>query len=216
MKIFLDTAHVESIKKWLGIIDGVTTNPSLLAQEGDSPSTVLATICELGLSEVSVEVTEEKPEAVYKQAQKIAAYAPNIIVKIPCKSEYISVIKQLVSEGIKLNITLIFSLSQAVYMSKLGVKYISPFVGRLDDINEDGMALVRDIRAMLDHYSFSTLLLAASIRHTAHVQAAVRAGADVITMPEKVLNESFEHSLTEKGIKKFLDDWKKCGVRQFP
>ena len=219
MKVFLDTANVQSIKKWVstGIIDGVTTNPTLLAKEGDAPAAALNEISSLlGDKDLSIEVTETAPEAVYEQAKRIARWGKNIVVKIPCKIEYLFVIKRLVKEGVALNITLVFSLPQSLYMAKLGVRYISPFIGRLDDISEDGMTLIWDIRAMLDHYKFSTQLLAASIRHLDHVREVIQSGADVITLPEKLLEESFFHQLTDKGIEKFMADWEKLGIREFP
>jgi len=240
MKIFLDTANLEVIKKWndTGIIDGVTTNPTHLStlRQAPLPSTGLRTgfardrqdnrgikellkkICSvMSHGDVSIEVTETEPEKVYTQAKKIAAIAENVVVKIPCHQEYYAIIKKLVAEEVQLNITLLFSLIQGLFMCKLGVKYISPFVGRLDDIDTDGMDLIDDLRIMVDEYQFeNTKILAASIRNLRHFHDAILIGSDVITVPATVLEKATQHPLTDKGMKKFIDDWKKLGIKQFP
>ena len=219
MKIFLDTAHIESIQKWVqtGLIDGVTTNPTHLSKEGNNPTAQVLAICDLlpsGL--ISVEITETEPDAVYLQARKIAALSDNIAVKIPCHPHYYSVIKKLIGEGVTLNITLVFSLAQGLMMAKLGAQYISPFVGRLDDINIDGIELIQHLRHMIDWYDFETELLAASIRDVTHFEKALLAGADIATLPIEVFEKSLTHQLTDKGMAQFLADWKKLNITHFP
>jgi transaldolase len=219
MKIFLDTPNVQAIKKWLptGLIDGVTTNPSNLSKEGGDPKKHVLEICKIlpdGL--ISVEVTEKNPELVYKQAQEIAKLASNVVVKIPCHADYYTVIKKLVDEGIKLNITLVFTAIQGLMMSKIGVEIISPFVGRWDDIDIEGSDLLVEMREMIDQYDFSTQVLAASIRSPRHFNKAILAGADIITLPIEVFEKSIEHPLTNLGMEKFEADWKELGIKQFP
>jgi transaldolase len=219
MKIFLDTANTESIKKWAqtGLIDGVTTNPTHLSKEGKNPTEQVLDICSMLPSGViSVEVVQTEPEKVYAQAHAIAALAKNIAVKIPCHAQYYATIKRLVDEGITLNITLVFSLAQGLMMAKLGARYISPFIGRLDDINSDGIELVQQLRHMLDWYGFDTQLLAASIRDVAHLESVIRAGADIATVPVAVFENSLAHPLTDKGMAQFLADWQKLNISQFP
>lgn len=219
MKLFLDTANIDTIKKWVktGIIDGVTTNPSHLSKEKIDPKKQILAICSLlPAGEISVEVTEKEPQAVYKQAKKITQLADNILVKIPCHESYYSIIKQLVDEGIRLNITLVFSLIQGVMMGKLGVTYISPFIGRLDDIDVDGVHLLQEMRQVIYQYGFETGILAASVRHVRHLHDALMAGADAITLPSAILQQALEHPLTDRGIEKFDTDWQKLGIKQFP
>lgn len=219
MKFFLDTADVNAIEKWVatGLVDGITTNPSLLAKAGGDPRAQIQKIISLVPDgDVSVEVTETVPDAVYKQAKEIASIAENVVVKIPCHIDYYPTIATLVKEGVALNITLIFSLSQAVMMAKLGVRYVSPFVGRLDDSGADGIALLEEIREVFDNYEFSTQILAASLRSVEHVHSAMLAGADVGTLPIAILQEMVHHSLTDVGIEKFNTDWLKLGITKFP
>ena len=219
MKIFLDTADVKQIAKWTetGLIDGVTTNPTHLSKEKVDPKKTVLEICKLlPKGEISVEVTEKKPEAVYKQAKDIAKLSKNIFVKIPCHRDYYPVIAKLVQERVKLNITLVFTLIQGLMMCKLGVHYISPFVGRWDDIDVDGLDVLYQLRHMIDEYGFETGLLAASIRGVRHFNEAIMAGADVVTVPIEVLEKSTDHLLTDQGIEKFDTDWKKLGIRKFP
>ncbi len=219
MKIFLDTANRESIQKWAhtGLIDGVTTNPTHLSKEGSHPKEHILSICEiLPAGVISVEIVETEPEKVYIQARAIAQLAHNIAVKIPCHAIYYPIIKRLVDEKIILNITLVFSLTQGLMMAKLGVHYISPFIGRLDDNGGNGIELVQNLRAMLDHYQFNTQLLAASIRDTTHLEKVILAGADIATIPVAVFEKSLEHPLTDKGMEQFLQDWKKLKITQFP
>jgi transaldolase len=219
MKIFLDTADLVGIKKWAvtGLIDGVTTNPTLLSKEGGNPTDRVLAICAaLPDGEISVEVTEQEPGAVYKQAKEIAGLADNIVVKIPCHHQYYQVINRLVQEEIPLNITLVFSLVQGLMMSKLGVRYISPFVGRLNDIDEDGIQLLRELREMVDEYGFDTGILAASLRSSQHVHDAILAGVDVATVSVSIFEKMTEHPLTDQGMKTFKTDWEKLGIKQFP
>jgi len=219
MKIFLDTANITDIKKWVatGLIDGVTTNPSHLSKEGNDPKQQVLEICALlPDGEISIEVTEKEPEAVYKQAKLIAALAENVVVKIPCHADYYEVINRLVQEDVKLNITLVFSLLQGLMMCKLGVAMISPFVGRLEDIKIDGINLLEQLRDMVDMYGYETEILAASLRNVEHFHKAVAAGVDIVTIPVAVFEQAIRHPLTDQGIIKFDADWKKLGITQFP
>lgn len=217
--IFLDTAEVEVIKQWIptGLIDGVTTNPTLLSRAKKDPRVVLQEICALlPQGHVSIEVTEKSPDAVYKQALALAALATNVVVKIPCHKDYFSVIHRLVNEGIKLNITLVFTLGQGLMMAKLGVVYISPFVGRWDDIDVDGIPLLHELRAMIDTYGYKTKVLAASLRHVRHVHQAIDAGVHVLTIPVEVFDKLVDNPLTNQGIALFDKDWAAVGIKQFP
>jgi transaldolase len=224
MKIFLDTANLDGIKKWAltGLIDGVTTNPTHLSKEGRNPKDQILAICAvLPEGEISVEVTEQDPDAVYKQAKDIAALAENIVVKIPCHHHYFPVIKRLADEEVPLNITLVFTLVQGLMMCKLGVRYISPFVGRLDDIDVGGIELLPEMREMVDEYGFDTGILAASLRGVRHVHDAILAGADAATISLPVFEKMIEHPLTDQGMQQFNADWATLrqaqgGVRQFP
>jgi len=220
MKIFLDTANLEDVKKWnkTGLLDGVTTNPTHLSKESGNIKKLITDICKVMKDgDVSVEVTESSPTKVYKQAKEIAALAKNVVVKIPCHQDYYEIIKKLVQEEVKLNITLVFSLMQALFMCKLGARYISPFIGRLDDIDTNGIELLEDIRIMIDEYAFAkTEIIAASVRQVRHFHDAIMSVADIVTVPPAVLEKATKHPLTDQGIKKFLEDWKKLGIKQFP
>lgn len=219
MKIFLDTANIEDIKKWAksGLIDGVTTNPTHLSKEGKNPKDVVLAICDLlPDGEISVEVTETDPKAVYKQAKEIAKLASNIVVKVPCHKEYYEVIKLLVEDAVPLNVTLVFSMLQGFLMAKLGVRYISPFIGRLDDIDVNGLEVLPDLRSMIDHYGYDTEILAASVRSVRHVHMAILSGIDVVTCSLSILEKMMDHPLTNQGMKTFDADWKKLGIKQFP
>lgn len=211
MKIFLDTANYQEIKKWVatGLVDGVTTNPTLLSKESSDIKKNLLDICALVEGDVSIEVVEKTPEAVYQQALQIAQLADNVVVKIPFHVEYLPVIKKLVEQDIKLNITLVFSALQALMVAKLGVYIISPFVGRVDDTGVDGMDLVAEIMDIKHMYEFDTQILAASIRSIAHWKAAALTGADIVTLPASILEKAMYHPLTEQGIAMFDADWKK-------
>lgn len=218
MKIFLDTANREVIKKWAssGIIDGVTTNPSLLSQEGGNIKEVLKDICSLlPNGHVSIEVVEKEPEKVYAQALRIAEFAENVVVKIPFAPDYLSIIHKLSKAKIKLNITLTFSSLQALMVAKLNVTYISPFIGRWNDIGVNGTAILEEIVALKQNYSFSAGILAASIRSLTDWQQAMEVGADIATIPPSVFEKAMQHPLTEKGIQLFNEDWKKLGRIDF-
>lgn len=219
MKIFLDTADVTAIKKWAdtGVIDGVTTNPTHLSKAGGDPKKVVLDICTLlPQGQISVEVTKVEPHDVYLQAKEIAKLKNNIWVKIPCHAKYYPVIKKLVEEDVKLNITLVFTVLQSLMMGKLGVYYISPFIGRWDDIDVDGMEFVPQIRNMIDFYGFETKILAASIRGVQNFHESIIAGADAVTLPLEVFEKSISNPLTDQGIEKFLQDWAKLGINHFP
>jgi len=219
MKIFFDTADIESIRKWLptGLIDGVTTNPSNLSQHGGDPKKTVLEICKMFPNgSISIEVTQSEPEAIYKQAKEIAKLGKNVWVKIPCHARYYPVIKKLVDDGINLNITLVFTVLQSLMMCKLGVYYISPFVGRWNDIDVDGMAFIPQMREMIDFYGFETKILAASIRSLQDFHGAITAGADAITMPVEIFEKAISNPLTDQGIEKFTKDWQKLGVNHFP
>lgn len=219
MKLFLDTGSVAEIEKWIdtGLIDGITTNPTHLSKQEKPPLEIIQTICTLlPHAEISVEVTEKKPQDVLRQAKRIAAIAKNVVVKVPCEAKYYSVIRQLSQEGVRINVTLVFTLVQAVLMAKLGAYYVSPFVGRWDDIDVDGSKLLYEMRQVFDGYGFTTAILAASMRHVRHVHEALRAGADIITVPENVMEKMTHHLVTDAGVKKFDESWKKLNLSQFP
>ncbi|PKN03190.1 fructose-6-phosphate aldolase [Candidatus Dependentiae bacterium HGW-Dependentiae-1] len=219
MKIFLDTANLDAVKKWAetGLIDGVTTNPTHLSKEGKDPKKQVLALCKaMPDGYISVEVTEKEPQKVYAQAKKIAALSENIVVKIPCHKDYVMVINKLVQDDVPLNITLVFTLPQALLMSKLGVDFISPFIGRWDDSGVDGSAILEDMQRMVIANMFDTEIIAASIRDVRHFHAAIAADVDVVTLPAEVLEKSLGHILTDQGIERFDADWKKIGIKQFP
>lgn len=211
MKFFLDTANLDEIKAGaaLGIVDGITTNPSLVAKEGKDFKTLVAQICEIIPGPVSAEVVSTTCDEMMKEARTLAKIAPNIIVKLPTIPEGVKALKICTAEGIKTNLTLIFQPLQALIVAKSGASFCSPFLGRLDDIGQDGMALIHDIRHIYDNYGFKTEILAASLRHPMHVVEAAKAGADVGTMPYSVFKMLLNHPLTDIGLEKFLADWKK-------
>ena len=189
MKLFLDSANRKEIEKYLatGLVDGVTTNPSLLSAQGQNTKEVILDILRMVPGDVSIEVVEKAPDAVYTQAHQIAKLGDNAVVKIPFAFEYLPVIAKLVGDGVKLNITLVFNLLQALMVAKLGVTYISPFIGRLDDIGADGMVLIEDLVTLKDQYDFPVEILAASIRHVMHWERAALLGADVATVPPAII-----------------------------
>ncbi len=211
MKFFIDTADIDEIRDAasLGILDGVTTNPSLIAKEGRDFHTVLKEIVSLVNGPISAEVTAVDLEGMLDQAHTLAEIHPNIVVKLPLITEGLRACKRLTDKGIKTNVTLCFSASQALLAAKAGATYVSPFIGRLDDISEDGMELIQSIRVIYDNYGFETQILAASIRHPMHVVQAALAGADVATIPHKVIGQLVKHPLTDIGLAKFLADWEK-------
>lgn len=211
MKFFIDTADVKEIREAaaMGLVDGVTTNPSLVAKSGRKFRDVLLEICDIVKGPVSAEVTSLKHDDIMKEARELAALKPNIVVKIPLIPEGLKAVATCTSEGIKTNVTLCFSATQALLAAKAGASYISPFVGRLDDIATDGMQLIGEILEIYDNYNFETEVLVASVRGPMHVQAAARMGAHVATCPFSVLLQLSKHPLTDSGLKKFLEDWEK-------
>lgn len=211
MKIFLDTANIEQIREAaaMGVLDGVTTNPSLVAKEKRDFKTGLREICEIVQGPVSAEVIATTTPEMLAEGRDLAKLAPNIVVKIPLIPAGIKAVKVLAQEGIRTNVTLCFSAVQALLAAKAGASFISPFVGRLDDRGHDGMEIVSQIRTIYDNYGFSTEVLAASLRHPLHVLQAALAGADVGTLPYDVFTKLFQHPLTDLGLEAFLNDWKK-------
>jgi len=209
MEFFLDTAEVEEIRKYAHIIDGVTTNPSLIAKSGRVFKDVVKEICEIVDGPISAEVISMEADGMVKEAKEIVKMHKNIVIKIPLCEEGIKATKMLSKEGIKTNVTLCFSACQALLAAKAGATYISPFVGRLDDISHEGMELVEEIKDIYDNYGFKTKIIVASIRSPLHVKNAALIGADVATIPPNVMEQLFKHSLTDIGIKKFLEDWEK-------
>ncbi len=212
MRIFLDTANVEQIREAvkLGVISGVTTNPSLLSKEGkvDYESHVKEICSIIPHGAVSAEVLEEEAEAMIKQARQIATWAPNVVIKIPATAAGIEATSVLSKDKIKVNFTLCFSVNQALLGALAGATYVSPFIGRLDDIGYDGMELVKEIVEIFKHYQFPTEVIASSIRHPLHCVAAAKAGAHIATVPYSVLMQMIKHPLTDIGVRRFLDDWK--------
>jgi len=215
MKIFLDTASVSELREGvaLGVVDGVTTNPSLIAKEKRPFRPLVEEICEVVPGVVNLEVVALDEEGMVKEAKELAAIAPNVVVKLPLTRDGLKAIKRLSGEGIKTNQTLCFSSPQALLSAKAGATYISPFIGRLDDIGESGMDVVRQIVQIYRNYNYPTQVLAASIRSPQHVIEAAMAGAHVATMPMAVLEQLVKHPLTDIGLKKFLDDWAKSGAK---
>ncbi|MFZ4761916.1 MAG: fructose-6-phosphate aldolase [Alphaproteobacteria bacterium] len=214
MKFFLDTAEIEEIKYWAasGMVDGVTTNPSLIAKSGKNFLSLIADICAVIQGPVSAEVAATDFDTMLLEARKLAAIAPNITIKVPLTPAGLKVCKIMSSEGRMVNVTLCFSANQALLAAKAGASFISPFIGRLDDISQDGMQLIADIVHIYRQYpNFKTEVLAASIRHPAHILAAAKLGAHVATMPASVIKQLFQHPLTDKGLEQFVSDWQKTG-----
>lgn len=211
MKIFIDTANVSQIKEasGLGIIDGVTTNPTLVAKENRSYGDLLKEICGLISGPVSAEVISMDTDGMLEEARELAKIAKNIVIKIPLVKEGLKAVRILAKEGIKTNVTLCFSASQALLVAKAGADYVSPFVGRFDDISEDGMALIKDIKQIYANYAFKTQIIVASVRDPLHVVDAAKLGADIATVPFAIIDKLVKHPLTDIGIKRFLDDYKK-------
>ncbi len=213
MKIFIDTANIDEIRDaaTLGVIDGVTTNPSLIAKEGKKLEDVIVDICNLVDGPISGEIkaTTTKWEDMVAEGKEIAKLHKNMVVKIPMTKDGIIAVKELTKLGIKTNVTLIFSVNQALLAAKAGATYVSPFVGRLDDISEDGMNLIYDIVDVFTNYDIKTEIIAASIRHPMHAVECAKAGADIATIPYKVLMQMIKHPLTDQGIEKFVNDYKK-------
>ena len=212
MKIFLDTANINEIKEgasW-GIVDGVTTNPSLIAKEGRDFKEVVKEICTIVDGPISAEVISEDAQGMVKEAKELVKIHENIVVKIPMTVEGLKAVSEVSKEGIKTNVTLIFSANQALLAAKAGAAYVSPFLGRVDDIGSQGMELVRTIVEIFDIYGYNTEVIAASVRHPLHVTDAALAGAHIATIPMKVLQQMVKHPLTDKGIENFMNDWNKA------
>ncbi|WP_028842191.1 fructose-6-phosphate aldolase [Thermodesulfovibrio yellowstonii] len=211
MKFFIDTANVDEIKKaWeVGVIDGVTTNPSLLAKEGKEPVSLLKEICQIVDGPVSAEAVSLKYEDMLKESLELSKIHSNIVIKIPMTEDGLKTVRKLSQEGIKTNVTLVFSPTQALLAAKAGATYVSPFVGRLDDISHFGMELIRDIQIIFENYGFDTEVIVASIRNPLHVLEAARIGADIATIPYSVIKQLIKHPLTDIGIERFLKDWEK-------
>jgi len=212
MKFFVDTASISEIHEAnsLGILDGVTTNPTLIAKEGKPFKETIIAICNEVDGPVSCEVVATDCSGMLKEGHDYATWHKNIVVKLPTTRDGVKACKALTSDGIRTNLTLCFSATQALLVAKAGATYVSPFVGRLDDISEDGMKLIENIVKIYDNYGYKTQVLAASIRHPLHVVQAALAGAHVATIPAKVIDQMFKHPLTDKGLENFLNDWKKA------
>ena len=209
MKIFLDTAEIEEIRtvaRW-GVLDGVTTNPSLFAKVGGSYDDILKQICEITRGPVSAEVIADDVDGMLREGRHFASLASNIVVKVPMSEQGLEAIARFAQEGIKTNCTLIFSSNQGLLAARAGASLLSPFVGRLDDISEDGMNVVRELVAMIETHDLKAEVLAASIRHPRHVTEAALAGAHIATVPQKILQQMIHHPLTDKGIVQFRKDW---------
>ena len=215
MKFFIDTASISEIREvaTLGLLDGVTTNPSLVSKEGKDFHAVLREIVSMVNGPISAEVTATDREGMLRQGRELSRIHPNIVVKVPLTREGLQTCRDLRADGIPVNVTLCFSATQALLAAKCDATYISPFVGRLDDISHEGMDLIRQIRVIYDNYGFETQILSASIRHPLHVLDSALAGADVGTMPYKVIMQLFEHPLTALGQERFLADWKKLETK---
>ncbi|CEP68415.1 Aldolase-type TIM barrel [Moorella glycerini] len=211
MRIFIDSANIEEIKAAndLGIISGVTTNPSLIAREGRNFRQVVEEIAAIVDGPISAEVISTEAGAMIAEALELAAIHPNIVIKIPMLAEGLKAVKELAAQGIKTNVTLVFSANQALLAALAGATYVSPFVGRLDDINHDGMQVIADIVPIYAQYGLETQVIAASIRHPLHVLQAARLGADIATVPYKVIMQMVKHPLTDAGLARFLADWEK-------
>ena len=213
MKFFLDTADVDEIRFWneTGLLDGVTTNPSLILKSGRNIKEVLAEICEMVDGDVSGEVAATDYNTMLSEGRVLAEIADNICIKLPTTLDGVRACRVLVNEGYKTNMTLCFSATQALLVAKAGATYVSPFIGRLDDMGIDGMELIEEIRTIYDNYDFDTEILAASIRTTNHVKDCALAGADVATVPPSTIETLVKHPLTDKGLAAFLADWEKTG-----
>mgnify|MGYP001482001124 CR=1 FL=1 len=215
MKFFIDTANIDEIRDLAvtGLLDGVTTNPSLIAKSGRSLFEVLAEVCEVVDGPVSAEVTATNADMMIAEGRELASIAENIAVKVPLTWDGLKACRTLRAQGIMVNVTLCFSSAQALLAAKAGASFISPFIGRLDDISQDGMQLIRDIVQIYRQYphTITTEVLVASVRHPLHAVEAAKLGADVVTLPPKVLRQMISHPLTDSGLKAFLDDWEQTG-----
>ena len=211
MQFFLDTGSLEEIRtvsRW-GLLDGVTTNPSLVSKEGMDHRALIREIAGITSGPISVETTSEHADEMVAQGREYAVWAPNVYVKVPCTQEGIRAASIMGKEGIRINVTLVFSVNQAILAAKVGAAFVSPFVGRLDDVGQDGMAVVREMVQVYRTQRYATKVLAASLRHPMHVTQAALAGADIATMPFRVMEQLFKHPLTDIGQERFLSDWRK-------
>jgi transaldolase len=211
MKIFLDSASIESIRKYndMGILDGVTTNPSLLSKENGDPRKIMNEIVRIIQGPVSLEVIGTDYEVIMEEAHRLKKYGQNVVVKVPMIPAGLRAVKSLKQDGIPTNVTLIFSSNQAILAAKAGASYISPFIGRLDDNGQDGINVIREIKQIFSNYKFETEILVASVRHPLHVIEAGKCGADIVTVPPEILHKMLAHPLTDKGLSGFISDWNK-------
>lgn len=215
MKIFLDSANVASIKSFadMGVLDGVTTNPSLIAKENRGFLDLVGEILRIVAGPVNLEVVSQDTEGMLREAHDLAALAPNVVVKVPMTANGLVTVRKLHKEGIKTNVTLVFSPNQALFAAKAGAVYVSPFIGRLDDAGHEGMKVIEETLQIYRNYEIETQVLVASIRHPLHVVEAAKLGAHVATMPADVFDKMLKHPLTDTGLKRFLDDWAKAGLK---
>lgn len=209
MKIFLDTANLDSIRHYseMGMVDGITTNPTLLSKEGGDPEEIIREIINIVQGPVSLEVISTEINQIIEEAYILQRYGSNVVIKVPMIPDGLKAVKKLKEEGIETNVTLVFSANQALLAAKAGASYVSPFIGRLDDIGAEGMSLIRDINQIFKNYQYNTKILVASIRHPIHVIESAKVGADVVTLPPDILGKMFLHPLTDKGLKIFISDW---------
>jgi len=216
MKIFIDSGNLKEIESLvpLGIIDGITTNPTLLAKEGGDYKALLKQICGIVKGPTSAEVVATDADGMIRQGRELAKLDEHIVVKVPFTREGVKACKTLSSEGHRVNVTLVFSPTQALLAAKVGATYVSPFVGRLDDIATSGMGLIQEIVDIYENYQFTTEILVASVRHPIHIVEAARMGADICTCPAAVIEQAFKHPLTDIGLERFLKDWDKAGFKQ--
>ena len=211
MKIFLDSASIESIRKYndMGILDGVTTNPSLLSKENGDPRKIMNEIVRIIQGPVSLEVIGTDYEVIMEEAHRLKKYGQNVVVKVPMIPAGLRAVKSLKQDGIPTNVTLVFSSNQAILAAKAGASYISPFIGRLDDNGHDGINIIREIKQIFSNYEFEAEILVASVRHPLHVIEAGKCGADIVTVPPEILHKMLTHPLTDKGLSSFIADWNK-------
>lgn len=218
MKLFIDTANIDDIREanLLGLIDGVTTNPTLVSKEGKDFMSIIKEICQIVDGPISVEAVSSESEGMLREAREFAKIHPNVVVKLPMTRDGLIATKQLATEGIRVNMTLVFSPTQALLAAKAGAAFVSPFIGRLDDISHWGMDLVEQIITIYENYGFETEIIVASVRNPLHVLEAALLGADIATVPFKTILQLIKHPLTDRGIEQFLKDWKKVKKREQP
>jgi len=215
MKIFLDTANIASIKPFvdMGVLDGVTTNPTLIAKENGDFQELVAEIIKMVRGPVNLEVVSQAADGMVREGRDLAALGPNVVVKCPMTGDGLVAVRKLAKEGIKTNVTLVFSPNQALLAAKAGASYVSPFIGRLDDAGHEGMKVIEDILQIYKNYGLETEVLVASIRHPVHVVQAAKLGAHIATMPPDILDKMIKHPLTDIGLKRFIDDWTRAGLK---